>query len=217
MKILASLLTAVTFALSSNNVLALPISDTVIVGVKEWAQAADFTGLSWNNIHGVCPFGVCNGTLTSDSGSWDMDGWNWASIEQVNELFNAYLSGAGVGAIYLLSGVDNYYENNSEWAPAFLSDFFATCSPPGCDESYIVSGFVFQPNNGRATISTVADNALDPDRAGSTSFAVDNNLPAVVYGGWFYKAAQVPTPGTISVMVLALASLGWTRRRKLKE
>lgn len=213
-KIRASLLAGLVCAVSGSGALALPITDTVTAGGKEWAQAADFTGLSWNDIHSACPVGVCSGTLASASGVWDMDGWNWAGIEHVNDLFNAYLSDAGVGGSDLLTGIDNYYENNSDWATAFLSDFDATCSPPGCDESYIVSGLLFQPNIGQATVSTVAENALDPDRAGSTPFAWDNNYQAEIYGGWFYKSADAPTPGTFPLMVLALAGLGWVRRRK---
>lgn len=70
---------------------ATPITDTVVIGDKEWAQVSLFTGLSWNEINDVCPenSGVCNagGELTANGQTWDMTGWTWATIVEVGDLF----------------------------------------------------------------------------------------------------------------------------------
>ena len=66
----------------SQSATAVPITDTVIVGDKEWAQVVLFTSLSWNDMNAVCPAGVCGvGTLNG----FDMDGWTWASRADVGD------------------------------------------------------------------------------------------------------------------------------------
>ncbi|MFT4561537.1 MAG: hypothetical protein ACI9BW_001278 [Gammaproteobacteria bacterium] len=61
---------------------AATITETVIVGDTEWAQANLFADLSWNQINSVCPAGICgagslNGLQLSD--------WTWASQIEVGE------------------------------------------------------------------------------------------------------------------------------------
>lgn len=68
---------------------AAPITDTVTVDGREWAQVTLFSGLSWVEIWGVCPQGECadNGLLNG----YDMTGWTWASFGQTTVLFNNFL------------------------------------------------------------------------------------------------------------------------------
>ncbi len=61
--------------------------DTIVVDGKEWYQPDLFLNLSWSEIDSVCPNGACNGTLNGI----DLTGWNWASIDDVNALFNYYI------------------------------------------------------------------------------------------------------------------------------
>lgn len=68
-----------------------PITDTISVAGKEWAQPADFTGLSWDGINALCPGGMCGpGVILR---GFDMDGWTWATLEDINGLANHYLAG----------------------------------------------------------------------------------------------------------------------------
>ena len=91
-----------------------PIKDTIKVDGKIWAQVDLFTNLSWNQINAVCPNGICAGILKGH----DMTGWTWASVEDLNALFNHYL-----GANVLGPGPDHHMEDpDSEWAPAFFND-----------------------------------------------------------------------------------------------
>lgn len=70
---------------------SVPIVDTVSVAGRVWAQPADFVGLSWEGINRVCPGGACGpGAILR---GFDMEGWNLATVDDVNALGNHYLSG----------------------------------------------------------------------------------------------------------------------------
>lgn len=87
-------------------------ADIVLADSKEWAQADLFKNLSWNQINAVCPGGACgNGELNGHS----MSGWTWASVDDVDALFNFY------GVSPPLVGFGDVSEPNSLWAPAFFS------------------------------------------------------------------------------------------------
>jgi hypothetical protein len=81
---------------------------------KEWFQPADITGFSWNDFNAVCGGG---GACTGSVGTTDLTGWTWASVDDVNALFNRYIGSNQ------LSGPSSYQEVDSAWAPAFFSDF----------------------------------------------------------------------------------------------
>ncbi len=66
-------------------------SGSVIQDGKEWLQPVDFTGrpsYTYDEVNEVCPSGVCSGTLPGDS--FDLTGYTWASLDDVNALFNSY-------------------------------------------------------------------------------------------------------------------------------
>ncbi len=91
-----------------------PITDTIIVEGKEWAQVDLFSNLTWNDIDAVCPQGVCAGTLNG----YNISGWRWASVDDLNALFNYYIGIEALGP-----GPDSYSEgHNSEWVIAFFDD-----------------------------------------------------------------------------------------------
>jgi len=71
-----------------------------------------------------------------------MTGWIWASVEDLNALFNHYL-----GAEVLGPGPDHYIENpDSEWAPAFFDDGWRDMDSGPEDE---VAGWVRSYSLGR--------------------------------------------------------------------
>ena len=90
---------------SDNTFYLMPIfargPESIMVDGREWAQVDLFTNLSWNQINAICPMGVCAGTLNGH----DMTGWTWASVEDLNALFNHY-----VGIEALGPGPDHYME-----------------------------------------------------------------------------------------------------------
>lgn len=72
------------------------IGATVTMNGKAWAPMSGFGDLSWDDINAVCP--VTNGGHCLAGGKlmeYDMTGWTWASVEDVNALINS-LSGSEV-------------------------------------------------------------------------------------------------------------------------
>jgi hypothetical protein len=93
-----------------------PHKDTIIVDDKQWFQPHLFLNLSWHDINAVCPKGICAGVLNG----YDMTGWLWASVNDINTLFNYY-----IGAEILGPGPSSPYLGeapNSTWASDFYSD-----------------------------------------------------------------------------------------------
>ncbi len=64
----------------------------VMVNGRQWYQPTLFKGVGWNAINAVCPAGVCiNGGVLNGH---DMTGWTWASVEDMNSMFNFYIAGS---------------------------------------------------------------------------------------------------------------------------
>lgn len=110
--------------------------DIVTVNAKEWAQPDLFAGLSWYEINQRCPIeegGVCKKTFYEEDRlhGYDMEGWVWASMDDVNRLFNYFLAGAGISGDDLLSGKDYYvgYDYRG-WGTAFFDAGFRGTNGP---------------------------------------------------------------------------------------
>jgi hypothetical protein len=94
--------------------IAVPITDTISVDGKEWAQVDLLVGLFEDDMSAVCPVGFCGiGKLNG----FDMQGWTRASVEDMYGLFNYY-----IGADILGSAQSGYADANTPWAPTFFSD-----------------------------------------------------------------------------------------------
>jgi hypothetical protein len=214
--LLAFVLTAL---LCSSPVQAIPITDIVIVDGTEWAQVDDFLGLSWNAIDAVCPLWICSGTLTSSTGTWQMDGWSWAGVDEVNALFNVYLAAAGVAGADLLVGPD-YYEEPfvSFWATAFIADFGVTNVFP--ETGVAIAGWTSDEatsSDGYYAVLSARKGLSDsPDSASTGNFA-GKTLSSPANGGWFFRevASSVPLPSTALLMGLGLLGLGLIRPRRV--
>ncbi len=66
---------------------AVPITQTITLNGVEWAQPVLFTNLTWDEINAVCPGGVCSGELNG----FVMDGWTFATLNDVFPVFNHYI------------------------------------------------------------------------------------------------------------------------------
>lgn len=74
------------------------IGATVTMNGKAWAPMNDFGNLSWDDINAVCP--ATNGGHCLVGGKlmeYDMTGWTWASVDDVNALLNSYLGSGAIG------------------------------------------------------------------------------------------------------------------------
>lgn len=67
------------------------IGATVTMNGKAWAPMNSFGDLSWDEINAACP--VTNGghcLVGSQLMEYDMTGWTWASVDDVNALFSSF-------------------------------------------------------------------------------------------------------------------------------
>jgi hypothetical protein len=172
-------------------------SDTLTVDGKQWYQPYFFSGLSWEDINTVCPAGECTGVLNG----YDMTGWTWASIEDVNALFNHYLAmsdrrrllhcsndndndkmlGPGPGACLEWGG--------SAWANAFFSDGWR---PTRFSLDSHVSGWMRDlSQSGDSTLGGIIRH-IQSIVIGGRDMAFTNSFGAEFgseqgAGGWFYR------------------------------
>ena len=158
-----------------------PYQDTIIVAGREWAQVDLFTNLSWNQINAVCPKGICAGMLNGH----DMTGWTWASVEDLNALFNHY-----VGRDVLGPGPDNYMDDpNSEWAPGFFNDGWRDMDSGSEDE---VGGWVRSLAREFDAYTPSLVNDFTPLDDTFDMIATDPTtgveLKGDSIGGWFYRS-----------------------------
>mgnify|MGYP003382263968 CR=1 FL=1 len=196
-KWLGSVLAILAYAGWAGNASAVPITDTVTVDGREWAQVDLFFGVQDWYVDALCPAGTCGDFTLND---YDMLGWTWASDDDVIALFNTYL-GSGV----LGPGADTYTEIDSAWAPAFFADGWrATVTSAFVREirgstqtAWPYGGFLRDGIQGRADTASVNDSFLLP----------------LDQGKWFYRdATSVPSSPSILLLGLGLAVLGYRRR-----
>jgi len=189
MNTLTRTLIILLFACWSGALSAAPITDTVTANGKTWAQVSLFTDLSWDDINAVCPGGICGaGTLNG----YDMQGWTWASVEEVHALLSVY-----VGTISPWTPPYIYYEPNSLWAPAFFAD--------GWNETADFSGPALwgwtatseENYNTEAYYSYLADNISSDDAV--AIFHQPKGAGTLERGAWFYLLPDSDNDGVPDV------------------
>lgn len=93
----------------------------------EWRDLSDTTSISAQEMDNACndiTFACSGSVLTENGASVSVDGWNWASLEQVESLFGE-IYGAPL-ATHQHNGEEvtsNIFQVNSDWAPVFISHF----------------------------------------------------------------------------------------------
>ncbi|MEZ5572919.1 MAG: hypothetical protein R3E64_12980 [Halioglobus sp.] len=190
------------------------ITDTVTVDGTEWAQVDLFVGLNWSDINVVCPAGVCgSGTLNG----FEMEGWTWASIDDMNELFNYY-----IGFVALGPGPDVYTDAVDAFAPAFFADGWRLTSVV-LSASKVTEGYNAGSTQNLASMTAFRDAQGICNFVicgGLTDFdsAVTGKDEGILFGdgpgAWFVRrSTEVPSPAMLPLFVLALAVLGFSRRK----
>lgn len=189
---------------------------SVIRGGKEWLQPIDFVGLSWDDVAAVCPIpgDLCSGTM----GGTDVTGYKWASIDEINALFNSYGVSPPLGP-----GPDSIYSFPDSIMVDFFADFEPTTdntnerltwgwsvdeqSPTNAYNAYI--GYVF------------ADQPAPKSLTNQVAPKAQRNQP---FGAWLYRPVITPVPilGSHGLLftvlgLFAIASWGLLGKKKLRE
>lgn len=155
-------------------------SDVIQVGNILLAQPDLFVGVSWADMAAACPGGVCNNYLNGV----DLRGWTWASLDDMNGLFNLY-----IGALEMGPGPDLYSETPFTGAlnAAFFSQWRTTATKAETDcvgaeiTTFIVAGRVWDSSNDPALYTT--PDACAPFSWLTTNIDFESDNP----GGWFYR------------------------------
>tara|TARA_R110001592_G_scaffold355031_1_gene655234 strand:+ start:15209 stop:16150 length:942 start_codon:yes stop_codon:yes gene_type:complete len=159
----------------TNCVAGVPIADIVTVNGKEWAQVDLFLNLSWDEINAVCPAGICAdfGTLNG----YDMTGWRWASVDDVNSLFNYYYGDYGSPA---LGPGPDLTVGNASIGMAFFRDGWR----PVVDNGYqkLTAGFMA---NTAEYIAVIGPTEQSSNQTGLATGVRTDFVP--IPGGWFYR------------------------------
>ena len=149
-----------------------------------WAQPGLFLNLSWNDIEAACPgpSGLCSGELNGV----DMNGWTWASVEEVGNLFNHYINASGddLPLTSIAGGFDTMWASafyGDGWLPtnssnAFRAIFGWTRTKAGPDKAYvgvIIDALVYNPEG-------------NPDAA-TTERTQSVGESSEITGSWFYQ------------------------------
>lgn len=198
---------------------AYPITDTVNVAGKEWAQVDLFAGLSWNAINNVCGGSGCvNGTLNG----FDMSGWTWASAGDLNALFNDFLVADGFGGSNLLGpGPDRFYWGFNVPTANFGRNFLNMGFRPTFEDyrSHVLTGWT---SSAVTTDPSLAYEGVvgtyDPDgELFGTDYTKPKNRGGLLSSGaWFFRSDEVsvPVPATIPLLGSGLVALGYCRRKR---
>jgi len=166
-------------------------ADPVIRGGKEWLQPADFTSLTWNEVAAVCPppGGACSGFLNGI----DVTGYSWASVDDVNALFNSY------GIVPPLGPGLDAFSQDSSWAALILSDFTPTnvtvvwgWLSSELDEAYAYSAFV-------------DENGDSPNDLVDTGYPNPKFFVSDLTGVWLYRAIN-PLASASRVLDIGITS-----------
>lgn len=217
-RIIRRLFTVVVFAWTGSAV-AVPITDTVTVQGLQWAQPDLFLELTWNDVNAVCPGGVCGSQSLK---GYEMSGWSWATIDDMNKLFNYYIGydalGPGPDSIYTgtFGGVNVHAASNAFYADGWRET--PSDTDPFPDYAKHTMGYV-------SDSSTIAP-VMERQSFGFGPFGVypgdfiqtsgsHTNTPQST-GAWFYRdVPEIPIPATVWLFGSALLGLGISKRRNV--
>ncbi len=151
--------------------ISLPSYGSIKLGDKEWRQFSETTGFSYEQVATVCSelTGVCNGSL----GDFDFSGWTWATVMEVESLFNLYIPGSNND----LGPSNQDYSVSSAWGVDWIREFFDDFDPTNTSsdsiELFAITRDIGQEGNARLAVARdffQSGNAEDSPDSFSTNF-----------------------------------------------
>lgn len=217
---LISLLCILTFSFASHSTI---ITNTVIVGDKEWAQPSQFEGLGYDYIKEfVCPEVLCTGVARYPDGrEIDLNGWRWASIGEVKNLFDTMIPELmGADVLRVPSLVYNWGEivfDNVGFIPTEDDAFFRSLSGV---TSTVVNAFAGNIAHGNIQVGKQLESC---DSFGNCFPFIDivdvSGTDALIESGaWFYRAAptiNASSSGILALFMMGLSGLLLIRNRRI--
>ena len=203
-------------------------ANAVQIGDKNWRQLTETTNLSFNDVSTVCSAisGDCHGSINGI----DIEGWSWANIAEVREMFGILFSSIN-GHVFTESNF-SYSQKNSLWAPALI-DLDGTGPDTGIFQATDVDrpNFNYSRVNGITRTSgqypggsfyvrgaTILDRQPGDYDDAHTKIGTDLDRRNQYFGVWMYQAlAPIPEPETYAMMLAGLGLLGVIARRRKQK
>lgn len=204
----------------------------VIIGDKDWLQVTETSYARWSELDyifdtstGQCDVADCAlsriGELAGVLPDIDLTGYIWADNEEVNNLFQSYLGGAGLASL----DSNNDTDVGIGGLNTFFADFTATYAdvPVSGQALLVIDGWTRSrsPMTCGASGDSISAWNYQIDRPHSMQdmVALDTCNPESYsewLGAWLYKPAAIPEPPITALFTIGLLGLGVKTYRKKK-
>jgi hypothetical protein len=176
-------------------------AQSVVRDGKEWLQPVDFDGLSWDEVNAVCPApaGACAGTLNGIN----VTGYTWASVDDMNVLFNSYGISPPLGP-----GPDIYFEWPSTWAPQYFMDFEDMTTTPPTASTFGWTRSTVPDDVSRAYAASLQYSTVPEDTDAANTGSV--GLKSVGIGAYIWRQATSPSPSAAAIPTMSVYGLALT-------
>ncbi len=213
---------AVVFGfLVTHGLQAMPITNTLTIDGRVWAQPIEFVNLSWNDVNTVCPQGICTAGTLND---FEMTGWAWATSAEVGDLFAAISPHPGGHALWteeVLPGDLDVLERTG-LEPTLIIPFGGS---PRHVRGITSNVFIASNNLQTASLVSIREVSLFGQLTGEWFYdsLLGNTLTNIArrtsdIGVWFYQiegANEVPVPSTLSLVFLSFLLLSMASKQGL--